>query len=137
MKMNVMFTLFLVVAVGLAAGCEAKKVTGADALATQIAGSYKSSIFSGSTEFPGTTKFGVDKDGAITGTYQLTEQDGTVVPGKLTDFRTVGPNKLQCKWEDKNGTGDFVLTFKADMSSFEGLWNDDGSDEKHAWNGKK
>jgi len=156
MKTNVLLTLALVVAVVVAGGCQSSKIKGADTWPGQIAGSYKSAIFTGETEFPGTTVFTVDEKGQLAGTYKLTEQDGTVVTGKLSNFKEAGPNQLtvvtgklsnfkeagpnqlKCKWVDKNGTGDFKLTFKKDLSSFEGSWNNtENSEQWHAWNGKK
>ena len=139
MKTNVVLALMLVAAMVLASGCPAPQQTpaGPDRWVTKAAGSYKGGIFSGKTEFPGTTRFQVDKKGSPSGTYELKEKDGTIVTGKLSDFRVVGDRKLACKWADKNGTGDFEMTFAEDFARFEGLWNDAGKEQKHAWNGKK
>ena len=139
MKTNVALALMLVGAMVLASGCPAPQGSpaGGAKWVTKAAGSYKGGIFTGKTEFPGTTKVQADKKGALSGTYELKEADGTVVKGTLSDFRTIGDRKLACKWKDKNGTGDFEMTFAADLASFEGLWNNAGQEQKHAWNGKK
>ena len=139
MKMNVALAVMLVGAMVLASGCPAPQGSpaGGAKWASKAAGSYKGGIFSGATEFPGTTKIQADKSGKLSGTYELKEADGTVVKGTLSDFRTVGDRKLECKWTDKNGTGDFEITFAADLASFKGQWNNADNDQKHAWNGKR
>ncbi len=138
MKTNVVFTLCLVAAVVLASGCVStpKKGHGADSWAAHIAGSYKGGMWGGDTRYPGTTTFSVDAKGVLTGVYEL-DENGTAVPGKLSDFRVVGPRQLECKWEDKNGTGDLKMTFADNWSRFDGLWNADGTEEKNRWNGAK
>lgn len=138
MKTRVVFTLCLIVAAVLAEGCvyPPKEGHGADSWATQIAGSYKGGMWGGDTKFPGTTTFSVDAKGALKGAYEL-DENGTAVPGKLSDFRVVGPRQLQCRWEDKNGTGDLKMTFTDNLSRFDGLWTADGQQEQHRWNGAR
>lgn len=142
MKMNALLTLLLVAVVVLAAGCEPEakpKPKGPAAAAkweSKIGGSYKGIIYTGQTEYPGTTTFQVDKKGGLSGTYELMDE-GTKVTGKLSDFRIVAKNKLECKWVDTNGTGAFKVTFKDDLSSFKGTWNNDDNEEWSDWNGKK
>ena len=139
MKTNAVFALLLVAAVVLATGCDLFQGSGfqtGDGWSSGIAGSYKGIIFSGQTEFPGTTTFKIDDKGVLTGTYEL-DDNGTTVTGTLSDFQDLGKRKLSCKWHDKNGTGDFILTFTEDLSSFDGTWNNDGQDSASGWNGKK
>ena len=109
MKTNAVFVLLLVAAIVVAVACEPepKGPAAAGKWESKIAGSYKGIIYSGETEFPGTTTFKVDAKGALSGTYELKEPDDTVVTGKLSDFRIVAKNKLECRWVDKNGEGTF------------------------------
>jgi len=138
MKSTVAFALCLAAAVVLAGGCQSTptKGRGADSWMTQIAGSYKGGMWGGETRYPGTTTFSVDAKGAVKGTYEL-DENGTAVPGKLSDFRVVGPRQLACRWEDKNGEGDLNMTFTDDLSRFDGLWTLDGAAEKHRWDGTR
>ncbi len=142
MKTNAVFVLLLVAAVVLVGACEPEakpKPKGPAAAAkweSKIAGSYKGAIYSGATEYFGTTRFKVDKKGALSGTYELMDE-GTKITGKLSGFSIVAKNKLECKWVDSNGEGAFKVTFKDDLASFEGTWNLDGTDAWSDWNGKK
>ena len=137
MKTNVLITLLLAAAIAFVMGCETtpgggQKLSGWQ---SKIAESYKSAIFTGETEFPGTTTFKTS-GGKLSGTYELTA-GGEKVTGKLTKFTAVGDRKLKCRWEDPNGVGDFTLTFSPDLSSFKGEWENDDGDASGAWNGKK
>jgi len=138
MKTHVVVGLCLAVAVVLAAGCQwtPTKGQGAEGWVTRIAGTYKGGMWGGETRYPGTTTFSRDAKGALTGTYEL-DENGTAVPGTLSDFRVVGPRQLACRWKDKNGTGDLTITFTENLSQFDGLWTLDGAEAKHRWNGTR
>ena len=139
MKMIAALAWCAAVAAVLVAGCQqvAEKGPSLGSWVGRIAGSYKGTIWSGRTQFPGTTELHLDQNRMLTGTYVFTEKGGTAVPGRLSGFRLVGLRKLLCRWEDKNGTGDFRMTFSDDLSRFDGLWDADGMEQKHAWNGAK
>ena len=138
MKTHVVFALCLVVAGVLAGGCQSTptKGHGAEGWATQIAGTYKGGMWGGETKYPGTTTFSVGANGALKGTYEL-DENGTAVPGKLSNCRVVGPRQLACRWEDKNGAGDLAITFTENLSQFDGFWTLDGDPQKHRWNGTR
>ena len=140
MKTNAVLALFLVVAVVLVSGCQGQSIAGkgqkVEGWAARIGGSYKGGIWTGKTRFPGTTKFNVDAKGLLSGTYELDEK-GTTVPGTLSDFRVAGNRQLECRWKDKNGTGDLKMTFTDNLSSFKGFWSLDGKEQKHPWNGTR
>jgi len=139
MKPPTVYLVIMLAATVLATGCQVFQGGGAgaaDGWTSNIAGSYKGIIYTGQTEYPGTTTFAMDDKGMLKGTYAL-DENGTTVPGTLTDFREVGPRKLTCTWHDKNGSGPFVLTFTEDLSAFDGLWSNAGQPPTHGWNGKK
>ena len=141
MKTRTVFALLMAAALVWMTGCQFFQGRGGlqtgDGWTSRIAGSYKGDIFSGRiTKYAGTTTFKIDDKGVLTGTYEL-DDNGTTVTGTLSDFTDLGGGKLACKWHDKNGTGDFTLTFAEDLSAFDGLWSNEGQDATSAWNGKK
>jgi hypothetical protein len=137
MKTNALFTLLMVAAVAFMMGCEATPGGGQkiSSSSLKIAGTYKGAMFTGETEFPGSTTFKAG-GGKLSGTYELTA-GGEKVTGTLSDFSSTGKNKFKCRWKDPNGVGDFNLTFSDDLSSFKGTWDNDANDAGGAWNGKK
>jgi len=138
MKTNLLLTLSLLAAVVLLQGCQLEPQGGqkVEGWATKIGGSYKGPIMSGNTEYPGVTKFNVGSGDMLTGSYSYTE-DGATVKGKLSGFKVAGDCKLECKWEDPNGVGDFKLTFNKELNAFTGSWTTDAGGAENAWNGKK
>lgn len=138
MKTNVLFTLLTVAALTFLMGCDGTSMGGSQKISgwpLNIGGTYKSAIFTGETEFPGTTTFKAS-DGKLSGGYELTA-GGEKVTGTLSDFAATGKNTLKCRWKDVNGVGNFTMTFSDDLASFKGKWDNDANDAAGAWNGKK
>ncbi|MDP6635974.1 MAG: hypothetical protein QGG42_13835 [Phycisphaerae bacterium] len=137
MKTKTLFTLLMVAAITFVMGCGGRR-GGRQKLRgwqSNIDGSYKSEIFSGNTPFRGVTTFSSD-GGKLGGTYEL-DDNGEKVTGLLTKFAITGKNTMKCRWTDKNGEGNFYLTFSEDLSSFKGTWDSDGEGGQSAWNGKR
>ena len=108
---------------------------------SNLAGTYEGIIWSNADE-PGTTTFFYTTDQKIVGKYifvdGLSEEDkGTLNNCDLSEL------VLRCIWKDEWGTGDFLIEFEADFSSFSGQWFDDISEGRrdttdesgHKWNG--
>ena len=111
------------------------------AIADDIAGVYKGTIFSGG-DYPGTTIFTISEMGKIEGTY-LYESDTGPAAGDLTDC-VIEVRLLNCIWRDDFGKGDFSALFSADFKSFDGGWWEDVSpkgrfsfDGSYPWTGKR
>jgi len=138
MKTNTLLTLLMVTAIAFVMGCDSGFLGGGPKVSgwqSKIDGTYKSAIFTGSIEFPGTTTFKTS-GGEMSGTYELTA-GGEKVTGTLSDFTVTGENALKCRWKDQNGVGDFTMVFSDDLSSFKGSWENDADGAAGDWNGKK
>jgi len=138
MKTNVLFTVLTIAAIAFVMGCDGTGMGGGQKISgwtSKIGGTYKSAIFTGKIEFPGTTTFKTSSE-KLSGTYELTA-GGEKVTGTLSDFKATGKNALKCRWKDVNGVGNFTMTFSDDLSSFKGKWDNDANDAGGAWNGKK
>jgi len=137
MKMNALLSLALVLAVSLTTGCQLFPGggDGPDDWTANVMGSYKGTITTGETEFPGTTTLTCSK-GILGGTYEL-DDNGTKVTGTLSGFSKTGERELKCTWTDPAGKGPFTLTFNEDFSAFEGTWTNDADASAGGWNGTK
>ena len=138
MKTSALFTLLMIAAITFVMGCDGTTMGGSQKISgwpLKIGGAYKSAIFTGDTEFPGTTTFKTS-GGTLSGGYELTA-GGEKVTGTLSDFAATGKNTLKCRWKDVNGVGNFTMTFSDDLASFKGKWDNDANDAGGAWNGKK
>ena len=74
MKTNTLLTLLMVTAIAFVMGCDSGFLGGGPKVSgwqSKIDGTYKSAIFTGSIEFPGTTTFKTS-GGEMSGTYELT-----------------------------------------------------------------
>lgn len=98
-----------------------------------IQGTYSGSLFSSGYDMPVETAFFL-RDGVITGEYIMND-DGTLIPGTLEDFRTAGPFTLECTWHDIYGSGPARFTFSGDMMSFTGWWGTGEDTEEYYWRG--
>jgi hypothetical protein len=101
-----------------------------------IIGTYKSLIVCGRIGCPGITKIYYAEDGELNGEYEYTDK-GAVAYGKLFDFEMLGPQKIKCKWKDKFGGGDLVVSFNEDHTEFKGYWKLDGRPNKYHWVGSR
>ena len=130
MKTNALLTVLVVVTVALAAGCETPRD-----LKSGIAGTYKGFIFNEEEKYPSITTIKLDGD-KLSGKYEL--DVGHTVTGDLEDFTVTGDRKIKCTWIDHaSRQGHLNMTFSEDLSSFEGVWNDEGIEGGSAWTGKK
>ena len=138
MKKTALLSLLTITAATFMTGCDIWPMGGGQEISgwpLEIGGTYKSQIYTGDIEFPGTTTFTAN-DGKLSGEYELTAS-GEKVTGTLSDFKTVNDNTLKCRWKDKDGVGNFTIKFAKDMSSFRGKWENDENDAAGNWNGKK
>jgi len=130
MKTNTLITVLLVGMVALIAGCETPKD-----LKSGMVGTYKGFIFNEDEEYPSVTSFKLDGD-KLSGKYEL--DVGHTVTGDLSEFVITGDRTVKCTWIDHaSRQGHLNMTFSSDLSSFEGIWNDEGLDGGSAWTGKK
>lgn len=114
----------------------------ADADNTAIIGTYDGMIWS-SGDAPGTTQFFLTPDDEIAATY-IYNNFGETAEGRL-DNCALTAQILRCVWNDEWGSGDFVVAFAPDFSSFSGSWFDDSVSENrspedsegHVWTGQK
>ena len=114
----------------------------ADAENAAVVGTYDGLIWS-SGDAPGTTQFFLTPDDKIAATY-IYDSFGDTAEGRL-DNCALTKQILRCVWNDEWGSGDFVVAFAADFSSFSGMWFDDTVSKKrspkdpegHVWTGHK
>ena len=109
---------------------------------SSLAGTYEGIIWSNADE-PGTTMFFYNNDQKIEGKYVFIDcWSGEEDKGSLNSCDLSGL-VLRCIWKDEWGTGDFLIEFETDFSSFSGQWFDDISEDRrdvsdqsgHKWNG--
>ncbi len=85
------------------------------------------------------TLLNIDRDGRITGAYELDEPAGRV-EGTLTEKNGTGTSRTLV-WADKYGTGTLDLHFSDDYQEFQGRWgaSTNGRSEapSHSWNGTR
>ena len=130
MKTNTLFVVLFAVMAALAAGCETPQD-----LKSGIVGTYKGFIFNESEKYPSITTFKLGGD-KLSGKYEL--DVGHTVTGELSEFTVIDKRKVTCKWVDHaSREGHLDMTFSPDLSSFEGIWNDEGIEGGSAWTGKK
>lgn len=85
------------------------------------------------------TVLNVDRDGRVSGTYQIEAPDGLFI-GTLTE-KIVTPGTVHnLIWTDKYGSGLLAVHFSNDYRSFRARWGNqvDGKDDapSHSWNGE-
>ena len=107
-------------------------------LGESIEGTYNSEITGSSNIiYSGITKFSLDSNGRISGAYTFTDGEGEAVGRLYNCTEKMETRQVICNWKDKLGTGDMDINFSEDYKSFSGGWNDEGSSQKHPWNGNK
>ncbi len=107
-------------------------------LGDSIEGTYNSEITGNDNAiYNGITKFSLDSNGTISGAYTFTDGAGEQVGRLYNCTEKMETRQVICNWKDKLGTGDMDLIFSEDYKSFSGGWNDEGSSQKHPWNGNK
>ncbi|UXN63687.1 hypothetical protein N8E89_14250 [Phyllobacterium sp. A18/5-2] len=86
------------------------------------------------------TMLNVDKDGRITGTYELDEPDGRV-EGTVTEKEPGTGTSRTLVWTDKYGTGLLELDFADDYKDFKARWGGSNNGRfdaaSHTWNGTR
>ena len=111
---------------------------------SNLVGTYEGTIWANSDE-PGTTEFYLTTDQKIEGKYVFIDGvSGDEGKGLLNNCDLSGL-VLHCIWNDEWGTGDFVIEFEEDFSSFAGQWFDEISEDGrdvtsqsgHTWDGVK
>ena len=101
-----------------------------------LTGTYKGKVFNGGVLDPVLTTFKLSKDGKVSGTYEMKEEEG-IETGTLTNFKWKDAHVLICTWKDKYGSGILKLTFSADRSKFKGFWGGDLRSATLQWDGVK
>ena len=86
---------------------------------------------------PATTVFFRGAEGVSGGAYVFVDKDVNV-PGRLSDCHALGESDVSCRWQDKYGVGNLLVTFSADRQSFLGAWTANGAAEgrKYCWSGR-
>ena len=107
-----------------------------DEALSNIAGVYKGSLLSNGDMLPVTTHFNRTDQGELTGTYELTEEDGLEV-GKLKNINVRDDFFATMTWEDKYGEGTLIILFSEDYLRFKGFWGDNGNPIALDWDGVK
>ena len=131
MKTNTLFVVLFAVLAALTAGCETPQD-----LKSGIVGTYKGFIFNEEEKYPSKTTFVLTGD-KLSGKYEL-DDAGHTITGELSEFTVVGKRKINCTWVDHASREGYLnMTFSPDLSSFEGVWNDQDFEGGSAWNGKK
>ena len=109
---------------------------------SKLLGTYEGIIWANSGN-PGTTEFYLTHDQEIEGKYVFIDGEiGGEDKGLLNSCDLSGL-VLRCIWNDEWGTGDFLIEFEEDFSSFAGQWfgeiSEDGRDvtdqSGHTWDG--
>ena len=114
------------------------ETTISSSLGESIEGTYNSEITGSSNIiYSGITKFSLDSNGRISGAYTFTDGEGEAVGRLYNCTEKMETRQVICNWKDKLGTGDMDINFSEDYKSFSGGWNDEGSSQKHPWNGNK
>jgi hypothetical protein len=103
----------------------------------RIAGQYEGELQSGSGFNPVTTHLKKPAGDTIEGFYILIEPTGRKVGGELTECAPLPAHELSCRWHDEYGSGRLVLTFDADLKSFQGRWSPSASQRWLPWSGTK
>ncbi|MBA8876413.1 hypothetical protein [Phyllobacterium myrsinacearum] len=106
--------------------------------AASPAGRYCGEVISNGDYQDITTILNVDRDGRISGTYQIEAPDGLVM-GTLVEKNLTAETVRTMVWTDKYGSGLLTLHFSNDYRSFNGRWGrtEGGRDDtpSHSWNG--
>lgn len=102
-----------------------------------IVGRYISEISTGKKSLPGVTKFQLNNNGKLTGSYSYKEESGTT-HGKLSQCTEIKKKHvLICKWKDKYGTGMLEMNFSNDYKNFQGAWFVIRPAASLPWNGRR
>lgn len=83
------------------------------------------------------TEFNVNDKGVKSGSYVMTERDGTQVSGTLDEFKQEGPYTLLVSWHDKYGNGKLRMLFSQQQRSFKGFWGHHADSTLMRWDGVK
>ena len=134
MKNSLCKALAIVISLSLSHSVYAEK--------SSVVGAFDGVIWS-NFEHPGMTEFYLTAEQNIEARYIF--QDGDVESNGLLNNCDLTVLVLRCIWNDEYGTGDFVVEFKSDFSSFSGRWFDEISSDKrsfsdsngHLWSGKR
>jgi hypothetical protein len=110
----------------------------ASSFAASPAGRYCGEVISNGDYQDITTVLNVDRDGRISGTYQIEARDGLVM-GTLAEKNPASGTVRVMVWTDKYGSGVLTVHFSNDYRSFAGRWGQtlNGRDDtpSHSWNG--
>lgn len=86
------------------------------------------------------TLLNVDRDGRISGTYELDEPNGRV-DGTLAEKDPGAGTSRMLVWTDKYGTGLLELHFSDDYKGFKARWGGSSNGRfdapSHSWNGSR
>jgi hypothetical protein len=102
----------------------------------KLAGTYKGEVYNNSDLDAVTTTFRFERDGRISGNYEVNEEEGSF-KGHISNVRFEGPRTISFEWTDKFGEGFATVEFASDYQSFAGEWTDKLGSSPLPWNGKK
>ncbi|PSH63614.1 hypothetical protein CU103_15285 [Phyllobacterium sophorae] len=112
----------------------------ASSMAASPAGRFCGEVISSGDYQDVETMLNVDKDGRITGTYELDEPDGRV-EGTVTEKEPGTGTSRTLVWTDKYGTGLLELDFSDDYKEFKARWGGSNNGRfdaaSHTWNGTR
>jgi hypothetical protein len=102
----------------------------------KLAGTYKGEVYNNSDLDAVTTTFRFERDGRISGNYEVDEEEGSF-KGHISNVRFEGPRTISFEWTDKFGEGFATVEFASDYQSFVGEWTSKDSKSPSPWTGKK
>ncbi|HNW93623.1 MAG TPA: hypothetical protein PKM88_12005 [bacterium] len=131
--------LFMILMAAMTAGCATTTGSAGDMVAASspaVTGTYTGSLWSKSVVCPVTTTI-TQHEGVLSGSYVFVTGTGEEVPGTLDSFRALGEDRITCTWHDRFGSGDLILDFSADGTTFAGRWRNSKHPEWHDWSGAR
>lgn len=99
-------------------------------------GAYKGTIVSSGIRNKSLTNIVKTKDKKLVGTYYFMENSNKV-NGELDQCYWQSAMQLKCKWHDKYGTGNLLMTFNKNYTAFNGTWNLKDDKSVYLWTGSK
>jgi hypothetical protein len=102
----------------------------------KVAGTFHGEVFNGTDLDPVVTRFSVDANGRISGSYTVDEENGAY-SGMLSSIVFEDANTISMAWTDKFGEGYALLQFSSDYSSFTGEWTDVDGAGGLPWSGER
>ena len=102
----------------------------------QLPGTFHGEVFNGTDLDPVVTSFSLDRNGRLSGSYTVDEENGAY-SGMLSSIVFEESYTISMAWTDKFGEGYALLEFSRDYSSFNGAWTDVDGAGGLPWTGQR